>query len=93
MVFTTGELLRAAFHHMDWRTQEKAFQTFNNGMSEEGSLETRVLRPVSHTVELDDNREVRRHQDQVIQMSPQVSKTEPRSTNVNAESGPVPLRK
>ena len=46
--------------------------------------------PVSYTVQLDDQREVRRHQDQVIQRAPQVSRTEPRSTNVNVEAGTAP---
>ena len=46
--------------------------------------------PVSYTVQLDDQREVRGHQDQVIQRAPQVSRTEPRSTNVNVEAGTAP---
>ena len=45
--------------------------------------------PVSYTVQLDDQREVRRHQDQVIQRE-QVSRTEPISTNVNFEAGTAP---
>ena len=46
--------------------------------------------PVSCTVQLDDQREVRRHQDQVIQRAPQVCRTELRSTNVNFEAGTAP---
>ena len=47
--------------------------------------------PVSYTVQLDDQREVRRHQDQVIQRAPQVSRTEPRSTNASVQAGIAPL--
>ena len=51
---------------------------------------TSQIGPVSYTVRLDDQREVRRHQDQVIQRAPQVSRTEPGSMSVNEEAGNAP---
>ena len=46
--------------------------------------------PFFYTVQLDDQREVHRHQDHVIQRVPQVSRTEPRSTNANVDAGTAP---